>query len=356
MHRLSSSLIILILALAIVPTASAHAPIGSGDNESLDTAPRVADPTKSWAIYGELHEGGEANYYQFDAAQGQRIHLMLLTTTSAADATFTPGLVLMGPGLPSRGAVPSFVQTPPGATLLAQSGARPATATYEAFGPSAYLQLADIALDAPASGTYVVAVQNADRGGHYGLAIGDRESFTLAEWLLNPFSLLSVYTWERQSLALVLAPALAVMALGLWLLIRRQLGGRRLDVIGWLAALAGLACLGTGATVAAQMLWSLSQAPADGLVMVTLLFALLPVLMGGLALRLAVRSSNQWTGRSRLYLVLLCAGALLVWAGYLIGPALALVAAILPAKWAGLPALQTQARASRGKLPPRPIA
>ena len=303
MKRLSSSLIILILALAIVPTASAHAPIGSGDNESLATATRVTDPTKSWAIYGALHEGGEANYYQFDAAQGQHIHLTLLTTTAAEDATFTPSLVLMGPGLPSQGTVPSFVQTPPGAAVLAQSGARPAQATYEAFGPSAYRQLADLALDAPASGTYVVAVQNADRGGHYGLAIGDRESFTLSEWLLNPFSLLSVYTWERQNLALLLAPALAVLALGLWLLVRRHLGGRRLDLMGWLAALAGLACLGTGATVLSQMLWSLSQAPADGLVIVTVLFALLPALVGGLTLRLAVRSAGQWTGRRRTHAI-----------------------------------------------------
>ena len=47
MKRYSVSLVELIVALAIVPTASAHAPIGSGDNESLATATRVSDPTKS---------------------------------------------------------------------------------------------------------------------------------------------------------------------------------------------------------------------------------------------------------------------------------------------------------------------
>lgn len=330
MKRYTISLVALIVSLMIVPTASAHAPIGSGDNESLATATLVTDPIKSWAIYGELHEGGEAQYYKFDATKGQRIHLTLLTTTSAEDATFTPGIILMGPGLPSQGTVPNFVQTPAGAAVTAINGTRPAQATYEAFAPSSYEQLADIALDAPASGTYYVAVQNTDRGGHYGLAIGDRESFTLAEWLLNPFSLVSVYAWERQSLPLVFAPALAVMFLGLIVLVRRHMSGRRLDLIGWLAAMAGLAYLSTGATVVSQMFISMSNAPVDGFVVATLIFALLPIVVGALTLRLAVRQSGRWTLRSRLYLGLLGGGAVVVWAGYLLGPILAIVAAVVP--------------------------
>lgn len=333
MKRHSISLIALVVSFMIVPTASAHAPVGSGDNESLATATLVTDPTKSWAIYGELHEGGEAQYYRFDATQGQHIHLTLLTTTSAEDATFTPGVILMGPGLPNQGALPDFVQAPPGATWLALNGARPTRATYEAFAPSSYEQLADISINAPATGTYYVAVQNTDRGGNYGLAIGDRESFTLAEWLLNPFSLVSVYAWERQSLPVVFAPALAVVALGLGLVVRRHMNGRRLDLVGWLAAVAGLAYLSTGATVVAQMFISLSNAPVDGFVIATLIFALLPIVLGALTLRLAMRQSGRWTLHARFSLALLGVGALIVWAGYLVGPALAIGAGLIPTQW-----------------------
>src|SRR5574337_31865 len=98
MKRLGLVLTVLMMAILLVPTAAAHAPLGSGSNESLATATHVPDPTKSWAIYADLHEGGEAQYYVFDMTQGERMHVSLLTTTAAEDATFTPGVVLMGPG------------------------------------------------------------------------------------------------------------------------------------------------------------------------------------------------------------------------------------------------------------------
>jgi len=332
MKRLTIGLVVLIMALAIVPTASAHAPIGAGSNESLATATLIPDPTKSWAVYADLHQGGEAQYYKFDAARGQRIHLTLYTSTSAEDASFAPGVILMGPGIPNRGSVPNYVEISPGAGVMAVNGARAPQATYEAFAPSSFVQLADISLNAPANGTYYVAVQDANRGGHYGVAIGDRESFTISEWLLNPVSLLSVYVWERQSLPVVLAPALAILVLGLALLIRRHRGGLRLDIKGWMAAVAGLLFLGTGATVFCQMILSISRSLADASLIVTLIFAILPIVLGLLTIRLAVRSSGYWTVRSRLYLVVLGVGALVIWTGYLIGPVLAIGAAVVPSR------------------------
>lgn len=332
MKRLALGLVILMMALLIVPTASAHAPLGSGSNESLATATMVPDPTKSWAVYADLHEGGEAQYYKLDMTQGQRIHVSLLTTTSPEDATFTPGVILMGPGIPDQGFVPSYVETPAGAGLMAVNGTRAAHATYEAFAPSSFVQLADVSLDAPANGTYYVAVQDANRGGHYGLAIGDRESFTASEWLLSPFSLLSVYEWERQSLALVLLPAVATGAIGLLLLVRRHRAGKPLDMIGWTGALAGLLFLGTGATVVSQMLLSISRSSVDPFVIVTLIFAALPIVLGLSTLRLVLRHSGHWTLRSRAYLMVLGGGALAAWAGFVIGPILAIVAAVLPSR------------------------
>ncbi len=211
----------LILTLVLAPAASAHVPIGAGGNESLASARPISDPLKSWAIYGDLLGGGQSQYYTFQIAQGQAIHLSLLTTTDPADAAFAPQAVLLGPGLPSQGQLPGGVQAPAGAGWVVINSARPAQATYEAFGPGSYVQLAELTLQAPAAGAYYVAVQAAERGGHYGLALGDNESFTPAEWLANPFSMLMVFAWERQNVALALLPAVAVMLVGLGLLARR---------------------------------------------------------------------------------------------------------------------------------------
>lgn len=332
MKSIAVCLVLLLMAVLVVPTVTAHAPLGPGSNESLATATRVPDPTKSWAIYADLHEGGEAQYYVFDVAQGQHIHVSLLTTTAAEDANFTPGVLLMGPGLGDQGFVPSFVEIPAGANILALNGTRPPQATYEAFAPSAFVQLADISLDAPANGTYYVAVQDAARGGHYGLAIGDRESFTLSEWLLTPFSLLSVYEWERQSLPLVLLPAVATAALGLFLLVRRHRAGKSLDRIGWMGSVAGLLFLGTGGTVLSQMLLSMSRSAVDAFAIVTLVFAVLPIVLGLGTLRVVLRHSGHWTPRSRIYLIALGGGALVAWAGFVVGPILAIMAAVVPSR------------------------
>lgn len=335
MKRIALGLVLMMTVVLAIPTATAHAPLGAGSNESLATATRVIDPTKSWAVYADLHEGGEAQYYVFDITQGQRIHVSLLTTAAAEDANFTPGLLLMGPGLPSQGFVPSYVEVPAAAAVLAVNGTRPSQATYEAFAPSSFLQLVDVALDAPANGTYYVAVQDPVRGGHYGLAIGDRESFTLTEWFFTPWSLLSVYEWEQQSLPVVLLPAIATAAAGLVLLVRRHRAGKPLDVTGWTAAVAGLLFLGTGATVLSQMILSISRSSLDAFALVTLTFALIPVLLGLLTLRLVLRDSGRWTRRSRVYLAILGGGALFAWAGFVVGPVLVLAATVLPAKSTG---------------------
>ena len=164
--------------------------------------------------------------------------------------------------------------------------------------------------------------------------------------MFNPFSLMSVYTWERQNLLLALLPALAVVGLGLIVLARRQRAGRRLDVIGWLTALAGLLFISTGATVLSQMIIALTHSPADGMVIITLIFASLPIFLGGLTLRLALGQRGRLF---RLWLALLGVLALVFWAGFVVGPLLALAAAVLPQanqRAAPAPATAAPARAA----------
>jgi hypothetical protein len=326
-------LAVLLIAVVLVPTAaSAHSPLGAGDNESLATATPVPEPTKSWAIYAQLHEGGEAQYYQFDMLAGQRIYVQLFTSTAPEDANFTPSMALMGPGILKNETAPAYVEMPAGAGKLVLAGVRPAQATYEAFAPSSFVQLAIVSMDAPANGTFVVAVFDEVRGGHYGLAIGERESFTASAWMLMPFDLLSVYTWERQDLALVLAPAIAVMAVGIGLLVWRQRKGVRMALPAWAGAIAGLSFLASGATVLGQMLLSMSRAPAGGDALITAIFVSLPLVLGLVTLRMTLRRGKEWTVRSRAYLIVVGALALVLWSGWIAGPIVAMVAAALPAK------------------------
>lgn len=331
--RIVTTAIVLIVSFMLVPTVSAHTPIGGGgDNESLATAMLVTEPTKSWVAYGDLHEGGEAQYFKFEIEKGQKIHLQLLITTAAEDADFAPGMILMGPGIQPQGSVPDYVEIAPETGQMVSKGVKAAQATYEAFAPSAYFNMAEITLAAPASGTYYVAIQNDTRGGHYGLAIGNRETFTLVEWLTTPLFFPTIYGWERQSLPVIYGPGLLTILLGVVFLIRRQRAGKRLDVSGWMGAAAGILFLVAAITTTFQMFLSLSQSAPDGGVVVTIVIITLQMITGLLAVWLSVSKSGRWTVRSRISLALIGVFASLVWAGYLVGPLAAILAACIPAK------------------------
>ena len=312
-----------------MPRTLAHSPLTPGDNESLATATFISDPTKSWAVYGELHEGGEAQYYRFNITEGQRIHIMLFKSTNPEDGEFTPGFVLMGPNIIPQGAVPDYVEVPLGANTLVLEGMQAVQATYEPFGPSSFYLLADLDLEAPSSGTYHIAVYEPFRGGHYGLAIGDREAYTLTEWVLIPVNLIFMYQWEGQSLAFILAPIVITLAIGIGLMIWLRKATPR-ALFDWLGSLAGLLFLGTAATTLLQMAVSLIQAPLVPEIVITVVLALIPILLGIVTIRLSLKTEGKANLRMRIYLAILGVVALFAWAGLLIGPALAIMASVLP--------------------------
>ena len=323
--------LVLIALVCMAPYSLAHSPLGSGDNESLATATVISDPTKSWAIYAELHEGGEAQYYRFDIDEGQKIHVMLFKPTDQELADFLPGFVLMGPGLTEQGEHPDYVEEPSGVEHQVFEGTQASKATYEPFSPSAFYSLAEADFQAPMTGTYYVVVYESSRGGRYGLAIGDIESYTLNEWILIPVSLLSVYQWAGQSLAVVLAPLIVVLVVGIVLIIwLRSRMAKPASRLNWLGVLAGLLFVGTAMIVLMQMVLSLFQTGLVSEVAVTIIFMIIPLVLGLATLRLSLKATEEIRLRTRIYFVILGLVALFLWAGLLIGPVLAVIAGLLP--------------------------
>src|SRR3990170_7982767 len=113
---------VLIIYLFCVPIAIAHSPIISGDNGMLTEAMFIPDPTKSWAIYGELHGGRDVDYYRFEIEQGQRIYISLMKPANPEDNEFMPVLALMGSGLNSKGNIPDYVESQAGVNAVVVEG------------------------------------------------------------------------------------------------------------------------------------------------------------------------------------------------------------------------------------------
>ena len=74
MRALSAAALAFVMISLSLGEAVAHSPTTTGDNESLANAALVREPTKSWAIYSDIHKGGEARYYKLELKSGERLH------------------------------------------------------------------------------------------------------------------------------------------------------------------------------------------------------------------------------------------------------------------------------------------
>ncbi len=314
---------LLALFLVVIP-ALAHVPFFPGDGSSPESAIVVDDPARSRVIYDTLPDGPAARYYRFRVEEGERIYATLQVPHVGG---FVPGMVLVGPGIEGSGQVPLYVEVPEGAGAAAMPGQFPAQPEYEPFTPSKLYPLARIDITAPAAGDYTLAVYTSGEGGNYALALGFVESYTLAEWVHIPIDLVAIYRHEGQSLLLIFAPMIIVLAAGAALLFRRR---RSLSLFALAGAAAGLLFIGGGAMTLLQTAIAAAGTDPGAAILVTLALAFVPMLLGALALRVALR--EQIGAGERAAMVVLGVLGLFVWAGLVAGPLLAFVAALMPAR------------------------
>ena len=327
------AIVALIVASILLPLVAAHAPLGTGDNESIDRATVIPDPTKSWALYSALNKDGDPQYYTFTVTSGQTIHVTMYKSMRDQDATFTPRLVIIGPNITVQGTIPSKITMPSGSVAQLVDQTEP-TPTFEPFSPGTFTGLADTTLKNPTPGKYYLVVfEQADtpQGGNYGLAIGDRETYTVDEWVLIPFNLMNIYQWEGQNLVLILTPMITAIVVGI-ILVAWELR-RRCDLanpLAWLGAIAGLSFIGTSVTTLGELIFCATKVSVGVEAVITLIFALVPLALGFVALRLSFKNSQKATIRKRIYFVILGVAALFIWAGLIVGTILAIIAAIMP--------------------------
>ena len=327
--------IVLLVVILLSSLATAHVPLTAGGNENISTAMHFSDAGKSWAIYGIL-KPEMAQYYSFDLEKDDRIYLALLKSTDPKDKDFQPNLVLLGPGLKTSGELPENVVLPAGLKdfgSLTVYGKRASNATYEPFGPSSYIEMAEINTSAPQSARYYAAVfsnNTAGRAagnvaGHYSLAVGYREEFSFSERITAPIRLISVYIWEGQRAGLIFLPYLLAEVIGILIFWKSS----RRTSFCLAGILAGFLFLATSASVFTQMVFSLSRAPFGPEVYITLVIVVFHAFLGVAVIRLARGEAGIL---QRALLAVLGTIALLAGSGLIMGPILAIAASLLPSK------------------------
>jgi hypothetical protein len=182
-------------------------------------------------------------------------------------------------------------------------------------------------------GVYYVTIVSQKNETHYSLSSGYKEESSPREWVLIPVSSIYTHIWEGQPVLSILAPFLAIVIIGIIVIARReQRKGSRPGPGLWLATVSGITYLGGAALTLAQMLRVFQiTGGVPPSAAITMLFAAIPVVLGIFTLRLA-RGPGPHTIRDRIALLLIGVIGLVFWAGLIIGPACALIAAVVPGR------------------------
>jgi len=324
-------LVFFILLIVITLPVYAHVPISADSNIDLATALSVEKPTKSYVIYGHLHNAGDAGYFQFSLNSGDQLKLSLMTP--GFDAPI-PDMVIMSPGNSvSTDGLPQSVDIPKGYRAEVIKGQKPVTAEYEPFTPAAIFNVASYSKNITQPGTYYVAVISPSDETQYSIAVGYLEEFRVSEWILVPVNVINTHIWEGQSIIVILAPFLAIMILGLILIARREQTNQiKKPLSFWFATIAGLCYLGGASIVLVQMFRVLMVTGFSAGVIVTLILAFIPIMLGIWILRIA-RSPFPLSKKDRFSLGIIGLLGLLFWAGLIIGPVIAIIAALVPVRY-----------------------
>lgn len=320
---------LILFLIILVPNVLAHVPNVSEGNESLETAKHIHDPTKSWAIYSELHEGGEAQYYELELEEGDRLKTNLYIPDKDG---FVPSIVIMGPDIDEHDDIPDFIETVEGNghKLIEGDLEEP---EYEPFTPASYYYLAEYDVTVNESGSYYIAVFDEESGGKYGLAIGAEERYGLIEWIRVPIDVVQVHRWEGQSWLTIFAPLIIVLIGGLFLLYWKVIKEDLIDNYrGWLAITAGLLYIGTGGMTIMQMIIASMKANPGASIILTIIFSVLPILLGIAIIQKGVKMEEIISRNDRITLLIYGALGFFVWAGLIVGPILTILDSILPTR------------------------
>lgn len=321
---------LVIFTMLLFSNVIAHTPLKPDEeNHSIAAAYEIPNPTKSWTLYRELHEEGQADYYKLQLESGERLVVSIYTSKSE-DSSFDPHLAIIGSDISLGLAVPDFIEVPDGAGVNIIEPSRPQKPEYEPFTPSSYYYLVDFNKEIQTDGTYYLAIYYNTSPGRYGMAVGYKEEFTISEWLKIPLDVIEIHQWELQPLYLILAPLILTLIIGL--LVTFWVYKMKPNIPRIVGASAGLIYLGSCFMILMQMIIALNGSTFNSLVILSVIFVLIPLLLGFASLRKITRIDGEISIRDRLVWLAIGVLGLFTWSGLFLGPALSILLALNPYK------------------------
>ncbi|MBM7556762.1 hypothetical protein [Halanaerobacter jeridensis] len=187
---------ILVVSILLITTniTWAHRPLDTDGPATREEPIVVSNHKLSWAAYNRLTKPNDADYYRFQAQQGDKIFASLLVPEIDRLKGFNPDLALIGPGLdsdyarlsPTEIAAKLNFSTDEG-VIIKQYSKSTSEVFFEPFTQTSYWQKQKLIITAPTTGTYYLTVfSNKEEVGKYVLAIGQQEQWEIKDIIKFP--------------------------------------------------------------------------------------------------------------------------------------------------------------------------
>lgn len=189
--------------IASADTALAHKPIfvQAASNTSREMAAKIPDPDISWAIYAQLSQVGEVNYYTFEGRRDARVKIDVSVPRIDSERDFGVTVALIGAGLHGTWpGAPISVNEGEGVIIAPDLVRDPLRVFDEPFAQTSYWKRQSLVAQLPQDGTYTIAVWNTrTQTGKYVIAIGEREEFGIADLVDFPRTWIKVHAFFRET-------------------------------------------------------------------------------------------------------------------------------------------------------------
>ncbi len=352
MHRFgktavaSLAALVLLSGLAVFSTpASAHVPIYESGGPSMATALPIPDPSVSYATYAEFKEDRltETQFYSIDVSAGHNQYIEL--DVPSEYRMFTPILILIGPGLAGPDESTSYLLSRLELNLTSGYGAKSWNFSgpldeeeFEPFTQVTLLKRQSLNVTLPESGIYYIAVARvidthglaliAVMDAKYILVTGTEEKFTIVDYVLIPYDWVKGHLfWNENPLIFLLPTYLITLGGLLFLLYMRRthptssaVGPQRAGQAVFYAALGGGLLMAAGGVN--QLLYLFGNPLFTLGVGETIVMMLqgIGIVLGIVAIRLSFSLVKPAKLRRLAVSAIIFVSALIVGAGFIIGP------------------------------------
>jgi len=191
-------LVTMLAGLLISTPAAAHSPVfHSGTAQSGSAAlSHIADPERSWAVYGRLKPDGTPDQITIDAPAGQKLYVQMLVPVRRALQNFRPKAFLVGPGLPSAPPAELARTVGPNERVLEVPMLAEPKEIFEGFTQMRLWEYALASGVYPEDGRYRLVIFDPEgQAGPYTVAVGTLEIFGVVDTLLFPLIWVRAHVW-----------------------------------------------------------------------------------------------------------------------------------------------------------------